>query len=418
MHVRSRWRSIAGAAATTLLLVGLLSLPPHLAGVDAATPCRSGHVALTFDDGPSSTYTPMILDILDSRGVPATFFVVGSRVVQRPDLIRRMPGGGHAVANHTYNHDRLTTLDDDAIRRTIDRTDRAIRDAGVSPLRLVRPPYAATDARVRAVVRDAGYVHITWTASPGDWKNSASTIRTLVLSQLSDGAIFLLHDGVDNSRETVRALPDIIDGAHQQGFCFAPLDGSGRLVGGQDRGGVPWVFRDVPPTSTHAAAIERLSDLGVVEGCGDGRYCPDKAVTRAQMASFLQRALALPPGPTDRFRDVHPSSTHAAAIGAVHEAGITLGCSDDGRAYCPGEPVRRDQMASFLQRALALPPGPVDGFRDVDATSTHAAAIGAVHEAGITRGCSDDGRAYCPGERVRRDQMASFVVRALDHDPS
>jgi hypothetical protein len=188
--------------------------------------------------------------------------------------------------------------------------------------------------------------------------------------------------------------------------------------GGSDAGvpvpaPIPGPFLDVPGDAPHASAIGRLKDLGVVEGCGDGRYCPDASVTRAQMASFLQRALELPPGPVDGFVDVHPASTHAAAIGAVHEAGITLGCGDG--AYCPAERVRRDQMASFLQRALELPPGPVDRFVDVEPSSTHAAAVGAVEQAGITVGCTSDGRSFCPSSSVRRDQMASFLVRALDH---
>lgn len=178
---------------------------------------------------------------------------------------------------------------------------------------------------------------------------------------------------------------------------------------------IPGPFADVPGDAVHATAIGRLKDLGVVEGCGRGRYCPTKAVTRAQMAAFLQRAFQLPPGPTDGFRDVGSTSTHAAAIGAVHRAGITLGCSDDGRSYCPNETVSRAQMASFLQRTLELPAGRTDGFTDVRPDSTHAAAIGAVHRAGITVGCGADGRSFCPAARVQRDQMASFVVRALDH---
>jgi hypothetical protein len=178
---------------------------------------------------------------------------------------------------------------------------------------------------------------------------------------------------------------------------------------------VPGPFVDVAGDSAHATAIGRLKGLGVVQGCGRDRYCPTESVTRAQMASFLQRAFQLPAGPTDRFRDVGPSSTHAAAIGAVAKAGITLGCSSDGRSFCPNETVSRSQMAAFLQRVLELPPGPVDGFRDVKPSSTHAAAIGALAKAGITLGCSSDGRSFCPTSRVQRDQMASFVVRALDH---
>jgi peptidoglycan LD-endopeptidase LytH len=174
------------------------------------------------------------------------------------------------------------------------------------------------------------------------------------------------------------------------------------------------VFHDVDPVSTHGRAIERLHAAGVTRGCGPYRYCPDASVTRAQMASFLQRALGLPPGPTDGFRDVSPSSPHAAAIGSLRAAGITLGCTADGRSYCPNETVRRDQMASFLQRALELPPGREDRFRDVDPRSTHAAAIGAVDAAGITRGCDTSGLRYCPTARVSRAQMASFVARTMD----
>jgi peptidoglycan LD-endopeptidase LytH len=173
------------------------------------------------------------------------------------------------------------------------------------------------------------------------------------------------------------------------------------------------VFRDVPPTSTHGPAIERLHALGVTRGCGAGRYCPDASVTRAQMASFLQRALDLPPGPTTAYRDVGSDSPHAAAIGALREAGITRGCGD-GR-YCPDQHIPRDQMASLLQRALDLPAGRTDRFVDVAPTSVHAAAIGAVHDAGITQGCTTDGRSFCPAARVTRAQMASFLVRALDH---
>jgi peptidoglycan LD-endopeptidase LytH len=173
------------------------------------------------------------------------------------------------------------------------------------------------------------------------------------------------------------------------------------------------VFPDVPPTSTHGPAIERLHALGVTRGCGGGRYCPDASVTRAQMASFLQRALGLPPGPATAYRDVDPGSPHAAAIGALREAGITRGCGD-GR-YCPEQHLPRDQMASLIQRAFDLPTGPTDRFVDVAPGSVHAPAIGALHDAAITRGCSSDGRSFCPAARVSRAQMASFLVRALDH---
>jgi peptidoglycan/xylan/chitin deacetylase (PgdA/CDA1 family) len=409
--------AVTGLALAAVLLA--LPGPAGLGGPDpalAAAPCPSGHIALTFDDGPSPTTTPPILDLLARRDAPATFFVVGGRVDARPDLARRAAADGHAVANHTYWHERLTTLSDGDILRTVTRTDRAVRDAGVAPLRLVRPPYGATSTRVRSVLAEGGFGHVLWSVDPRDWERTSTSIRAHVLANLRDGAIVLLHDGSSNSGQTAAALPAIIDGARQQGYCLTTLDDAGRLVreievDWREHGGP---FRDVPPTSTHAPAITTLRDLGVVLGCDTERYCPNEAVTRAQMASLLQRAFGLGAGPTDLFRDVGAGNTHAEAIGAVAEAGITLGCSEDGRSFCPTDPIPRDQMASFLQRTLGLPDGVEDRFADVVPGSTHAAAIGAVAEADITRGCGGDGRLYCPDARVTRAQMASFVVRALE----
>jgi peptidoglycan/xylan/chitin deacetylase (PgdA/CDA1 family) len=406
-------RRVGRALVVVALGVAMLGVPGRGTPVAvAAAACRAGDVALTFDDGPSSAHTPDVLNVLRDRDVPATFFVTGSNVDARPHIIARMAREGHLVANHTYAHERLTTLSNDAIRRTVDRTDRAIRNAGAPALRLVRPPGGATSARVQGALRDAGYGHITWTIDPQDWRTgtTSTTIRSRVLGQLHPGAVILLHDGNANSPRTIAALPGMIAGIRERGYCFAVLDARGRLV----RPAPDGPFRDVPASSTHAAAIARLAALGVTEGCGEGRYCPDGAVTRAQMASFLQRALELPPGPTDRFDDVPPSSTHAGAIGALHAAGVTRGCTPDGRSYCPGQDIPRDQMASLLQRALELPPGREDGFVDVVPGSTHAAAIGAVQAAGITQGCRSDGPAYCPAQRVSRAQMASFLVRALE----
>ncbi|MTV24709.1 hypothetical protein FTX61_04640 [Nitriliruptoraceae bacterium ZYF776] len=170
-------------------------------------------------------------------------------------------------------------------------------------------------------------------------------------------------------------------------------------------------FRDVPSDSPHARAIGQLAAREVTLGCGGGRFCPDAPVTRAQMATFLVKALDLRLGSTaPSFRDVPAGSTHARTIDAVRREGITLGCGGD--RFCPNDDVKRDQMASFLQRALGLTPGSASPpFRDVSAGSTHARPIDAMRREGITQGCG--GGRYCPGDSVTRAQMASFLVRAL-----
>ena len=112
------------------------------------------------------------------------------------------------------------------------------------------------------------------------------------------------------------------------------------------------VFDDVTPGSTHSGAIAAIEEEGITEGCTPRLFCPDEPVTRAQMASFLARAEGLAGRPGRVFDDVSPGSTHARAIAAIAADGITQGCTDT--SYCPDDPVTRAQMASFLARALDL----------------------------------------------------------------
>ena len=111
-------------------------------------------------------------------------------------------------------------------------------------------------------------------------------------------------------------------------------------------------FSDVPAGSTHAASITWLVERGITSGCGGTRFCPSTAVTRAQMATFLSRGLGLAPLDDGRFVDVPVGSTHAGAVGALAQAGITSGCGGSSDRFCPDAPVTRAQMASFLRAAL------------------------------------------------------------------
>lgn len=162
----------------------------------------------------------------------------------------------------------------------------------------------------------------------------------------------------------------------------------------------------------HESNIQAIAEIGVTNGCGGTSYCPGDVVTREQMASFLVRALGLQPVSTGPFVDLLPNS-HAADINAIAVAGITLGC--DSNLFCPTDPVQRDQMASFLARAFQLAPAASFGFTDVPANNPHAANIDAIASAGITLGCGTG--LYCPSAGVQRDQMASFLARSLDLEP-
>ncbi len=169
--------------------------------------------------------------------------------------------------------------------------------------------------------------------------------------------------------------------------------------------------------SVHEADINALADAGVTVGCNppvNDRFCPRDSVSREQMASFLVRAVELPPVAADHFVD-DEGSVHEADINALADAGITFGCNPPvNDRFCPGDSVSREQMASFLVRAVPLPSPTADHFVD-DEGSVHEADINALADAGITFGCNPPvNDRFCPGDSVSREQMASFLVRAFD----
>ena len=172
-------------------------------------------------------------------------------------------------------------------------------------------------------------------------------------------------------------------------------------------GAVASGFTDIA-TSPFRTDIEWLAASGITKGCAPTLFCPGDPVTREQMASFLDRALGLPGTATDFFTD-DETSIHEPAINRLAAAGITTGCA--ATRFCPGDPVTREQMASFLSRAFHLPAGTVDYFGDDD-TSQHQSDINRLATSGISSGCG--GSDFCPKRVVTREQMAAFLHRAID----
>jgi hypothetical protein len=161
-------------------------------------------------------------------------------------------------------------------------------------------------------------------------------------------------------------------------------------------------------SSTFANDIAWLYDQGLTDGCRPLLFCTNDPVTRGQMAAFLARAMNLPATATDYFTD-DDDGTFENDINKIAAAGITVGCAPS--AYCPDDPVRRDQMASFLVRALGYQAGAGANLFDDDDGSVHEADIDRLATAGVTSGCGY--RAFCPDGLVTRGQMAAFLHRAF-----
>lgn len=183
----------------------------------------SEKVALSFDDGPG-TFTPNVLDALKNKGVIATFFMIGENTQKHPDYVRRVHDEGHEIGNHTWDHPDLTKLSADSQKDEIQKTNTAINNlAGVTP-HWLRPPYGNFNDDTEKVLSDLGMQKVLWNVDTRDWSGlSADEIYNRAVVNLKDGAIILMHDGVNNSSETAKAVPRIIDTIREKGFQMVTI---------------------------------------------------------------------------------------------------------------------------------------------------------------------------------------------------
>ena len=184
-------------------------------------------VALTFDDGPSR-WTPLVLDLLREHEARATFFVIGARVRERPDDVKRIVAEGHELGSHTLTHPRLTEIPEDEVRAEIQGGQDALEEVlGTAPT-LFRAPGFYADRRELAIVEEFGLEAVFAHVDPQDWRpeRDSHTIFSLVLRELREGAIVDLHDGYPppptSSREdctpTVEALDHLLPCLRAEGY--------------------------------------------------------------------------------------------------------------------------------------------------------------------------------------------------------
>lgn len=180
-------------------------------------------VALTFDDGPSP-YTGQVLEVLRRERVPATFFVLGMNVRERPADVHALALAGMSVQSHTWDHADMESLSEAELDRELRSTTRVIQaHTGLRP-RCVRPPYGATNTHVQRRIARAGQVPVTWNVDTRDWKHArAGTIVRRAVSGTRPGSIVLMHDGGGDRRQTVAALPRIIERLRARGYTFTTL---------------------------------------------------------------------------------------------------------------------------------------------------------------------------------------------------
>ncbi|WP_328808770.1 polysaccharide deacetylase family protein [Nonomuraea montanisoli] len=177
-------------------------------------------VALTFDDGPGE-YTGRLLDMLRERHVRATFFVLGEMVAaDHAGFTRRMVEDGHELGNHTWSHPPLTAMSDERLRSELADTEAIVQRTTGVRMRLMRPPYGATDARVADQARLEGLAQILWSVDTLDWRDRDPAIVARRAGAAAPGSIVLMHDIHPTS---VEAVPRVLDTLARKGYRFVTV---------------------------------------------------------------------------------------------------------------------------------------------------------------------------------------------------
>jgi peptidoglycan/xylan/chitin deacetylase (PgdA/CDA1 family) len=194
-------------------------------------------VALTFDDGPNSVWTPLLLDLLKKHSVKATFFVIGKHAEKNKGIIQRAIREGHVIGNHTYNHDLMIFHSYSFIKNDLEKTDTILSGLGVSNTSFFRPPSGEKMILLPLVLKNMNKVLVMWDVTPHMEQfitkrlNNSTSLSQYVadISQNSIekcriGSIILLHDGwYCNLEPLLKAVEQIIISLKNKGFRFVTI---------------------------------------------------------------------------------------------------------------------------------------------------------------------------------------------------
>ncbi len=234
--VMTRPPALAVAVACALaygavITVGVLFLRLRMF-VDAVIhgPADARGVALTFDDGPDPETTKEVLDVLDRRGVKATFFVIGAKAAKHPSIIRAIVERGHEVGVHGFAHDRLFSLRGaKRVRADLERAIRTLEDITEKRPVLFRPPIGHTNPTIARVADELDLVVVGWSVAARDGiaRTKVEDVVARIDRGIRDGAIVLLHDAAERGGRKpagVTALGAVLDAIEAKNLSVVPLE--------------------------------------------------------------------------------------------------------------------------------------------------------------------------------------------------
>ena len=178
-------------------------------------------IALTFDDGPNTKYTPVLLEGLKERNVKATFFLIGENA-EKPEnreIIERMYQEGHLIGNHTYSHVEIAKVDNDTAIEELKKTNQIIREITGEEVLFMRPPFGEWQKELE---REIDLIPVMWSVDPLDWTTAnVDEVVNKVIAEVEEDDIILLHDCYESS---VQAALRIVDLLLAEGYEFVTVD--------------------------------------------------------------------------------------------------------------------------------------------------------------------------------------------------
>lgn len=223
-------------------------------------------IALTFDDGPRSSTTNRVLDLLERSGGVATFFLVGYNIPDNAEVIKRAAAMGCSIGNHTKDHKILTKCSADTVKAQVNGVNSLLRDMGIEPT-LFRAPGGA----FKGVKDQIGMPLIQWSIDTEDWKYKDAShkgrsaeertadlnrIADMVFSQAKGGSIVLMHDIYDFTADLCEI---VIPGLVERGFKLVTVDQLFEAYGEKLENGVVYYSAKLPEPSARPASAEPIA---------------------------------------------------------------------------------------------------------------------------------------------------------------
>lgn len=234
-------------------------------------PATRRAVALTFDDGPDPASTPRVLETLDGFGARATFFLIGARAEQHPEIVRAIADAGHEIGSHTYTHRHLWLLPPGRTRDEMNRAAETLAAITGMPVRYFRPPWGKFNLAAYRHAKRLGQRRVLWSLRPEGWRPApdAQAIVRAVNRRLHPGAIIDLHDAAHapgRPIHTAQALPAILSMLATRGYRCVTLsellDASPAAV--RTRGLISRAWDLYERAWARAYRLESVGDVGLL----------------------------------------------------------------------------------------------------------------------------------------------------------